>query len=60
MPQVVDDLTLLAILSDDAGQSLLSAVESGEVLTTGTLYYRLHRAINDPIPLPLYRESRSS
>jgi hypothetical protein len=48
MPQVVDDLTLLAILSDDAGQSLLSAVESGEVLTTGTWYYRLHRAINDP------------
>jgi hypothetical protein len=46
----VDDLTLLAIQSDDAGQSLLSAVESGEVLTTGTWYYRLHRAINNPIP----------
>jgi hypothetical protein len=48
MPQVVDDLTLLAILSGDAGSSLLSAVESGEVWTTGTWCYRLHRAINDP------------
>ncbi len=48
MPQVVDDLTLLAILSNDAGESLLSAVDSGEVLTTGTWYYRLHRAVNDP------------
>jgi hypothetical protein len=48
MPQVVDDLTLLAILSGDAEPSLLSAVEAGEVWTTGTWYYRLHRAINDP------------
>ena len=48
MPQVVDDLTLLAILSGDAGSSLHTAVESGEVWTTGTWYYRLHRAINDP------------
>jgi hypothetical protein len=48
MTQVVDDLTLLAILSGDAEPSLLSAVESGEVLTTGTWYCRLHRAINDP------------
>jgi hypothetical protein len=48
MPQVVDDLTLLAILSSEAGPPLLSAVESGDVWTTGTWYYRLHRAINDP------------
>ncbi len=48
MPQVVDDLTLLAILSSDAGPSLLSAAESGDVWTTGTWCYRLHRAINDP------------
>ncbi len=38
MPQVVVDLTLLAILSRDAGGSLLAAVESGEVLTTGSWY----------------------
>lgn len=48
MPQVVDDLALLAILSNDADPPLLSAVESGEVWTTGIWYYRLHRAINDP------------
>ncbi len=48
MPQVVDDLTLLAILSSGAGPGLLSAAESGDVWTTGTWYYRLHRAINDP------------
>ena len=48
MLQVVDDLTLLAILSGDAGPPLLSAVESRDVWTTGTWYYRLHRAINDP------------
>jgi hypothetical protein len=36
MPQVVDDLTLLAILSGDAESSLLSAVEAGEMLITGT------------------------
>ena len=48
MPQVVDDLTFLAILSNNAGPPLLSAVESGDVWTTGTWYYRLHRAINDP------------
>jgi hypothetical protein len=40
----VDDLTLLAILSGDAGRSSLSAVESGEVLTTETWYYRLVRS----------------
>jgi|HubBroStandDraft_1064217.scaffolds.fasta_scaffold85491_1 hypothetical protein len=48
MTQVVDDLTLLAILSDEAEPALLTAVEAGEVWTTGTWYYRLHRAINDP------------
>ena len=48
MPQVVDDLTLLAILSSAAGPPLLSAVESGDVWTTGIWYYRLHGAINDP------------
>jgi hypothetical protein len=48
MPQVVDDLTLLAILSSEAGPPLLPAVESGDVWTTGTWSHRLHRAINEP------------
>jgi hypothetical protein len=48
MSQVVGDLTLLAIQSNNAGPPLLSAVESGDVWTTGSWYYRLHGAINDP------------
>ena len=47
MPTVVDDKTLLAILSRRAGATLIAAAEAGEVLTTGSWYYRLHRALHD-------------
>jgi hypothetical protein len=45
---VVDDATLLTILAREAGQELLSLADEGEVLTTGSWYYRLHRAMHDP------------
>ena len=48
MPIVVDDATLLAILTKRAAHHLLGHVSAGEVLTTGSWYYRLHRALHDP------------
>jgi len=48
VPTVVDDATLLAILTGRAAAALLAAAEAGEVLTTGSWYYRLHRALHDP------------
>jgi hypothetical protein len=36
--------------SNGAAPSLLS----GEILTTGTWYYRLHRAINDPMSTGIF------
>jgi hypothetical protein len=48
LSQVVDDLTFLAVLSGQASRTLLTAAESGDLLTTGSWYYRLHRAVNDP------------
>ena len=47
MPTVVDDATLLALLTKRAASPLLRAAESGDVLTTGSWYYRLHRALHD-------------
>ena len=49
MPTVVDDATLLAILTRRASEILVRAAEAGEVLTTGSWYYRLHRALHDPM-----------
>ncbi|MGH9124757.1 MAG: hypothetical protein ACRDZ8_08530 [Acidimicrobiales bacterium] len=48
MPTVIDDATLLAVLTRRAGPHLLSDAAAGSVLTTGTWYYRLHRALHDP------------
>ncbi len=48
MPTVVDDATLLAILSRRATTALVAGVEAGEVLTTSSWYYRLYRALHDP------------
>jgi hypothetical protein len=45
---VVDDASLLAILTKRAGTSLAAAAEAGEVICTGSWYYRLHRALHDP------------
>jgi len=39
---------LLAILTHRAARRLLSAVAVGDVLTTGSWYYRVHRALHDP------------
>jgi len=44
---VVDDATLLAILTKRAAAHLLAAAGMGEILTTRSWYYRLHRAIHD-------------
>jgi len=49
VPTVVDDATLLAILTRRASEALVAAAEAGEVLTTGCWYYRLHRALHDPM-----------
>jgi hypothetical protein len=46
---VIDDATLFAVLTRQAASSLLELVNAGEVLTTSSWYYRLHRAIHDPI-----------
>jgi hypothetical protein len=49
MPSVVvDDATLLSILTGRASAVLAETVRAGEVSTTGSWYYRLHRAIHDP------------
>jgi hypothetical protein len=48
VPTVVDDATLLAILTRRAAVNLLAAADAGEVLSTGSWYYRLHRALHDP------------
>ena len=48
MRTVVDDATLLAILTRRAAVTLVALAEAGEVLTTGSWYYRLHRALHDP------------
>ncbi|MHB1988702.1 MAG: hypothetical protein ACYCSF_12085 [Acidimicrobiales bacterium] len=46
MPTVVDDATLLAVLSGQAAPALASA-GPGEIVTTGAWYYRPHRALHD-------------
>lgn len=48
MPTVVDDFTLLAVLIGDASAPLEEAAAAGELLTTGSWYYRLYRAVHDP------------
>lgn len=48
MRTVVDDASLLAILARRAGATLAAAAEAGDVVTTGSWYYRLHRALHDP------------
>ncbi|MDQ6616576.1 MAG: hypothetical protein M3083_17995 [Actinomycetota bacterium] len=48
MPTVVDDATLLAILSGRASAALAEEARAGQVLITGSWYYRLHRALHDP------------
>ncbi len=48
MPTVVDDATLLAILTGRATPGLLDATAAGGIVTTGSWYYRLHRALHDP------------
>jgi len=48
VPIVVDDATLLAILTRRAAADLAAATQAGDVLTTGSWYYRLHRALHDP------------
>jgi hypothetical protein len=45
---VVDDASLLAILARRARATLAAVAEAGEVITTGSWYYRLHRALHDP------------
>lgn len=47
MPTVVDDATLLAILTRRAVPALVMAADAGDVLCTGSWYYRLHRALHD-------------
>jgi hypothetical protein len=41
VPTVVDDATLLTILARAANPELLTLVDQGDVLTTGSWYYRL-------------------
>ncbi len=48
MRTVVDDGSLLAILAQRASATLAAAAEAGEVISTGSWYYRLHRALHDP------------
>jgi hypothetical protein len=45
---VVDDATLLAVLTKRADPDLVSLAASGGVLTTISWYYRVHRALHDP------------
>lgn len=49
MPTVVDDATLLAVLTKRASGALAKAAHAGELITTGSWYYRLHRALHDPL-----------
>jgi len=48
MPTVIDDATLFAVLTYQAGEALLAAASEGNVVTTSHWYYRLHRALHDP------------
>jgi hypothetical protein len=48
VPTVVDDATLLAILSRRASPVVMAAADVGEVLCTGSWYYRLYRGLHDP------------
>src|SRR5438552_962435 len=49
MPSVVvDDATLLSILTGRSSAVLAETVRAGEVSTTASWYYRLHRALHDP------------
>jgi hypothetical protein len=48
VPTVVDDATLLAILIRRASPALVASADGGEVLCTGSWYYRLFRALHDP------------
>jgi hypothetical protein len=45
---VVDDATLLTILARGASPELLTLADEGDVLTTGSWYYRLRRVLHDP------------
>jgi hypothetical protein len=45
---VIDEATLLAILTTQASALLLSATEAGQIVTTSSWYYRLYRAVHDP------------
>jgi hypothetical protein len=49
VPTVIDDATLFAVLTRQAADGLLADAEAGEVLTTSSWYYRLHRALHDPM-----------
>ncbi|MGH3629033.1 MAG: hypothetical protein ACRDRL_16555 [Sciscionella sp.] len=44
---IIDDANLLAVLADIEPADVRSAVDSGEVLTTGSWYWRLARAIRE-------------
>jgi hypothetical protein len=46
---VVDDATLLAVLAGQSGPTLQAAADNGELLTTSSWYYRLNRALHDPV-----------
>lgn len=45
---VVDDRLLLAVLAGVAPREIALAAQTGDVFTTGSWYYRLGRAANDP------------
>lgn len=45
---LVDDALLFAILAGTADVDLQSALEEGELFTTGSWYWRLSRALHDP------------
>jgi hypothetical protein len=44
---VIDDATLLTVLTGRAGPQILGDAAAGRVVTTGAWYNRLHRAIHD-------------
>ena len=44
---VIDDALLLAVLAETASDDLQTAVNSGELFSTGSWYWRLSRALHD-------------
>ncbi|MDQ6615771.1 MAG: hypothetical protein M3083_13790 [Actinomycetota bacterium] len=44
---VVDDALLLAVLAETATADLQTAVDNGELFSTGSWYWRLSRALHD-------------